>query len=113
MHIVFLFTIGEFNLGRFELTLWALRNLLLTERDASLLADLLVELYHVSLGVVSIALTITVLVYEDLSPQWVLTHIDPLLWLKQGLAGELLLASLLSSLHNPGSLFLDTSDQTF
>ena len=53
------------------------------------------------------------LVNENLSPKWIFTHVDSLLWFEERLAGELLLASLLSSFHDSRALFLNSSDQTF
>ena len=115
VHVVLLLAISQLDLGGFELTLRTatglLRHLLLTERDATLLTNLLVEFDHVGFGVFAVALTVTVLVDEDLAPEGVLGHIDALLGLEERLAGELLLSSLLASADDAGSLLLDARDE--
>ena len=111
--VIFFLAVGEFDFGGFELALRALRYLLLVERYAALLANLLVQFNHVGLGIVTVALIIALLVNENLAPERVLSNVDALLWLEEGAAGELLLPSLLPSLDDPGALLLDSRDQAF
>ena len=113
VNIVLFLTIGELDFGGLELALWALRNLLLAERNTALLTNLLIELDHVSFSIITVTIIITLLVNEDLTPQRILGNIDTLLWLKEGAAGELLLSSLLPSFDDPGTLLLDSRDQAF
>ena len=65
--IVLFLTISKFYFGRFKITSWTL-GLLHTEGDASLFANLLVELDHILPSIITLTIIIVRLVDEDLTP---------------------------------------------
>lgn len=113
VNIVFLFAVGKLYVGRFELTLRAPSDLFLAEWDTTLLTNLLIEFDHVSFAIIAVTLTVTMFIDEDLPPQRVFCDIDTFRRFEQSLPGELLLSSLLSSLDNSRSFFLNTFYQAF
>jgi len=107
--VVFFLSVCEFNPVTFKLCIWA-RGFFLAEGDALRLADLLVELNHITLGVCTVRIIVAMLIDEDLTPERVLAHVDTLIWLEEGLSRELLLSSLLPTLNDPSSSLADPCD---